>query len=138
MDNGTAAGGWKSRLRRWGRGIKADVLTLWYASRHPNTPILAKVLAVCLVAYAFSPIDLIPDFIPVLGLLDDAVILPLGIIVIVRLLPSEVLGECRAAASAHLVRGDAKPRSYIGSITIVAIWTASALMAWAVVRRFEW
>ena len=75
------------RMRCWIRSFKADALTLWYVSRHPQTPVVAKALAGCLVVYAFSPIDLIPDFIPLLGLLDDAIILPLGIILVVRLVP---------------------------------------------------
>ena len=125
------------RLRRWARSIKADALTLWYASRHPRTPILAKTLAVCLVVYAFSPIDLIPDFIPVLGLLDDAIILPLGILLIIRLVPQEVLQECRSSARAHLERGDAKPTSLIGVVVIVVIWIGLAVVTLAVIRRFN-
>jgi uncharacterized membrane protein YkvA (DUF1232 family) len=110
------------RLRRWARSIKADALTLWYVSRHPRTPIVAKALAVCLVVYAFSPIDLIPDFIPLLGLLDDAIILPLGILLVVRLVPQQILEECRVSATLHLERGDAKPTSRIGVIVIVLTW----------------
>jgi uncharacterized membrane protein YkvA (DUF1232 family) len=118
-----------TQLRRWARGIKADALTLWYVAQHPRTPVLAKTLAVCLVVYAFSPIDLIPDFIPVLGLLDDAIILPLGIILVVRLVPRRILEECRSAATVHLEHGDAKPTSRIGVVVIVSIWIALAIAA---------
>jgi uncharacterized membrane protein YkvA (DUF1232 family) len=123
------------RLRSWARRIKADALTLWYASRHPRTPMVAKALAVCLVVYAFSPIDLIPDFIPVLGLLDDAIILPLGILLVVRLVPPAVLGECRAQARAHLARGDAKPTSRVGVVAIVTLWIGLAMLAFVLLGR---
>jgi len=124
-----------SRLRSWARRIQTDALTLWYASRHPRTPIPAKALAVCLVVYAFSPIDLIPDFIPILGLLDDALILPLGILLVIRLMPQDVLDECRAHARAHLERGDAKPTSRAGSLAIVAIWLGLAIVAFTMIER---
>ena len=68
-----------SKLLQWAKKLKAEVVTLWFCYRHPQTPLIAKILAVAVVAYAFSPIDLIPDFIPVLGLLDDAILLPIGI-----------------------------------------------------------
>ena len=122
MTSETESRSLSSRLREWARAIQADALTLWYATRHPRTPILAKVLAAGLVVYAFSPIDLIPDFIPVLGLLDDAIILPLGIMLVVRLVPEDVLQDCRASAIAHVERGDAQPRSVAGLLVIVAIW----------------
>jgi uncharacterized membrane protein YkvA (DUF1232 family) len=125
-----------STLRQWARRIKADALTLWYASRHPRTPIVAKALAICLVIYAFSPIDLIPDFIPILGLLDDALILPLGILLVVRLVPQDVLDECRASAQAHVERGDTEPTSRIGTVVVVAVWVAAAMLTWVVVRHW--
>ena len=124
-----------TQLRDWARRIKADALTLWYAARHPRTPIAAKALAVCLVVYAFSPIDLIPDFIPVLGLLDDALILPAGILLVVRLVPRDVLDECRASARSHLERGDAEPRSRAGPAVIVTIWMVLAVLGFALLRR---
>jgi uncharacterized membrane protein YkvA (DUF1232 family) len=125
-----------AKLRGWARRIKADALSLWYASRHPRTPRVAKALAICLVVYAFSPIDLIPDFIPVLGLLDDALILPLGILLVVRLVPQDVLDECRASALAHLERGDTEPTSRMGTVAVLAVWVAAALLTWVVVRRW--
>ena len=84
------------RLREWGQRLKQDVVALWFCIRHPRTPFIAKALAVVLVAYAFSPIDLIPDFIPVLGYLDDVLILPAGIWLVLKLVPPDVLAECRA------------------------------------------
>ena len=78
--------------------LKNEIFALWLASRHPRTPLFAKVLAVAVVAYAVSPIDLIPDFIPVLGYLDDILLLPIGIWIVLKLIPGEVMTECRARA----------------------------------------
>src|SRR5437870_4827402 len=86
------------RAKSWARGVKRDVVALWLAGRDPRTPRLAKVLAVAVAAYALSPIDLIPDFVPVLGYLDDIVIVPLGILAVVRLIPPELMAEFRAEA----------------------------------------
>src|SRR5512141_3448314 len=99
MTSDTESRSLSSRLRAWARAIQADALTLWYAARHPRTPVLAKALAAGLVVYALSPIDLIPDFIPVLGLLDDALLLPLLILLVVRLMPADVFADCRARAA---------------------------------------
>src|SRR3546814_16019789 len=82
-------------LKSWAKRIKRDGLTLWFAGKNPRTPWYAKALAVFVVAYALSPIDLIPDFIPVLGYVDDVLLLPALIWLAIRLLPSEVLSECR-------------------------------------------
>ena len=84
--------------RAWARRIKRDAITLWFARAHPATPWYAKALGAFVVAYALSPIDLIPDFIPVLGYLDDVIVLPALIWLTVRLLPPDVLAECRAQA----------------------------------------
>lgn len=86
------------------RRIKRDALMLWFARRHPDTPIVAKVLCVFAVAYALSPIDLIPDFIPVLGYIDDAILLPALIWMAIRLLPAHVIEACRAEAESWLAR----------------------------------
>src|SRR6185436_14425584 len=91
-----------SRLRQWARAIQRDAHALSIAARHPRTPWYAKALALAVVAYAFSPIDLIPDFIPVLGYLDDALILPLGIWLTKCLIPVDILAECRAQAQIEL------------------------------------
>ena len=87
-----------TRLRRWAKRLKEKLRALHLASRHPRTPWYAKLLAILVVGYAFSPIDLIPDFIPILGYLDDALLLPLGILLVIRLIPSELMAEFRAAA----------------------------------------
>ena len=88
------------RLRRWARSLKAETMVLYFAVRDPRTPLAARLVAAAVVAYALSPIDLIPDFIPVLGLLDDALILPLGIALALRLVPAPVLADARAKAQA--------------------------------------
>ena len=115
------------RAKRWARGLKRDVHAVWLAARHPRTPRGAKLLALAVAAYALSPIDLIPDVIPVLGYLDDLLIVPLGILLVTRMMPPDVLAECRAAAEA----AGRRPRSLMGAAAIVALWLAAvALLAW--------
>lgn len=115
------------RAKRWARAIRRDVHAVWLAARHPRTPWYAKALALAVAAYALSPIDLIPDFIPVVGYLDDLLIVPLGILAVTRLVPGEVLAECRAAAEV----AESRPRSLAGAVAIVALWLAAAgLLAW--------
>jgi uncharacterized membrane protein YkvA (DUF1232 family) len=113
------------RLRAWARGIKRDVHALYLASRDERVPWYAKAVALAVAAYALSPIDLIPDFIPVIGYLDDLVIVPLGILLAVRLIPAEVLAEHRAAASA----AGERPVSRTAAVVIVAVWIGLALVA---------
>ncbi|MEK9803682.1 MAG: DUF1232 domain-containing protein, partial [Curvibacter sp.] len=90
--------GWLDGIRQRARALKAETYVLYLAARHPRTPWYAKLLVAVVVAYAFSPLDLIPDFIPVLGLLDDLVLIPLGLLLALRLVPPQVLAECRARA----------------------------------------
>ena len=118
-------------LKDWARRLKRDAVVLWVCARHPRTPFLAKALAAALVAYALSPIDLIPDFIPVLGYLDDLVILPLGVWLTLKLVPADVLAECRAEAHRRLEEWRAAPRSRGAAAVIVCLWVAGfALLAW--------
>ena len=115
------------QIKEWARAIKRDVVALWLAARDPRTPWYAKALAMAVAAYALSPIDLIPDFIPVLGYLDDAILVPLGIMLVVRLMPPELMAEYRAAAAA----AEGKPVSRAGAAFIVALWLlAAALVMW--------
>lgn len=119
------------RLRQKARMIRRDTYTLYLACRDPRTPWYVKLLAGGIVAYALSPIDLIPDFIPVLGYLDDLVLLPLGIVLAVKLIPEPVLVECRAKAQAHSER----PTSRTAAAVIIAIWlTIAGLLVWLVYR----
>ena len=118
-----------SRLREWARRLKQDVVALWFCTRHPRTPFIAKALAAAVVAYAFSPIDLIPDFIPVLGYLDDLILLPIGIWMVLKLVPGDVLEECRGQAARWLEEKQSGPRSYVGAALIVAAWLAALIFA---------
>jgi uncharacterized membrane protein YkvA (DUF1232 family) len=108
--------------RAWARRIKRDAVTLWFAKSHPGTPWYAKALGVFVVGYALSPIDLIPDFIPVLGYLDDVILLPALIWLTVRAIPEDVLQECRVKADVWIAAGNAKPRSKWAGVVIVALW----------------
>jgi uncharacterized membrane protein YkvA (DUF1232 family) len=117
-------------LRAWAVAVKRDVVAVALAARDPRTPPVAKLLALAIVAYALSPIDLIPDFIPVLGMLDELLLLPLGLWVVVRLIPREVLAEHRARAA-----GMRLAPSRIGAALIVALWLAVlAVVAWIIWR----
>lgn len=111
-----------ARLIDFARFVKRDLVALWLAARDPRTPILAKIIVACVTAYALSPIDLIPDFIPILGLLDDVIIVPAGIWLALRLVPSDVMDDCRARAG-HTV----KKASRAGLIAIILIWLGVAL-----------
>ncbi len=121
------------RLKDWARTLKRDVMTLWFALKHPDTSWYARVLAAVVTAYALSPIDLIPDFIPVLGYLDDLIIVPAGVWLLLKIVPENVLVDSRAASDKWFLEQKGKPRSYVGLIVILVLW---ALAAWAVYRLF--
>lgn len=114
------------KLKCWARGLKRDVVAVWLAARDPRTPWYARAAALCVAAYALSPIDLIPDFIPVLGYLDDIILVPLGLLLVIRLIPPEVMAEHRAAVAA---RRTAKPVSYLGAAFIAALWVGGVALA---------
>jgi uncharacterized membrane protein YkvA (DUF1232 family) len=106
------------KLKSWARTVKTDIVSLYIALKDTRTPLLAKVIAVSVVTYALSPIDLIPDFIPVFGYLDDLLIVPLGIAIAVRLIPSNLMAEFRAMAIEH----ERLPPSRIGGFIIACLW----------------
>ena len=106
------------KIKSWARGLKREVIALWIAARDPRVPLAAKLLAGAVAAYALSPIDLIPDFIPVIGYLDDLLIVPLGIILAVRLVPDDLMTQARAKAALRTGR----PTSRLGLAFILAIW----------------
>ncbi|PVM93704.1 hypothetical protein DDF67_03075 [Caulobacter endophyticus] len=114
----------QTRVREWARRLKRDVVALWLAARDPRVPWYAKALAAAVAAYALSPIDLIPDFIPILGYLDDVVLVPLGILLVVRLIPVDVMENLRTKAA-----GYDRPTSRTGLLAVLTIWliTAAAL-----------
>ena len=116
-----------ANLRTWARSIKRDVVALYLASRDPRVPWYAKALAAAVAGYALSPIDLIPDFIPVLGYLDDVLIVPLGILLVVCLIPPAIMAEHRQAAT--LIQD--RPINRQAAVVIIALWIASiALVGW--------
>ena len=113
-------------LKAWARGLKRDVVALWIAARDPRVAWPAKALAACVAAYALSPIDLIPDFIPVLGYLDDLIIVPAGIWLVVRLIPAPLMAEFRAAAGHRA----GKPVSYIAAAVIALLWVGAPILVY--------
>lgn len=115
------------QLGRWARRLKRDVVALALAARDPRVPWYAKAVAACVAAYALSPIDLIPDFIPILGYLDDVILVPLGIALAIRLIPPAIFQEHREAAAAP---GANRPASRVGAAIIIIIWIT--LTAWVV------
>jgi uncharacterized membrane protein YkvA (DUF1232 family) len=121
---------WRQRARR----LKAETYALYLAYRDPRTPWYARLLAVAVVAYAVSPIDLIPDFIPVLGYLDDLLLVPLGIALVLKLIPAPVMAECRARAREAEAHGRLDGRG--AAAAIIALWLLGAALAvWLVARR---
>jgi len=110
--------------------LRIEAHATWLVARDPRTPWAARLLCLAIAAYALSPIDLIPDFIPVLGLVDDALLIPAGLWLVARLLPPGLMAEHRAAATAAAER----PVSKAGALIVIAIWAGFALLAWSLVR----
>jgi uncharacterized membrane protein YkvA (DUF1232 family) len=123
----------KDRLRDWARVIKRDVRALYLASRDPRVPWYAKALAIVVAGYALSPIDLIPDFVPVLGYLDDVMLVPPGVLLVIRMIPPEIMAEHRELAAA----AQEQPVSRRAAVVIACIWAAAILLcAWLAYRFF--
>ena len=123
---------WKERAGQ----LKAETYALFLAYRDRRTPWHARLFAGCVVAYAFSPLDLIPDFIPVLGYLDDLILLPLGVALALKMIPPEVMADSRARAKEMLAQD--RPRSWIAGAAIVAVWLLlAALGVFLMVRLFD-
>jgi uncharacterized membrane protein YkvA (DUF1232 family) len=114
-------------LKAWARRLIRDVHAIYFAAGDPRVPWYVRILAIAVAGYALSPIDLIPDFIPVIGYADDLIIVPLGIWLVVSLIPKEVMAECRAKA----IEAGQRPRSKTAAIVIIAIWIfAAAVLGW--------
>ena len=120
-------------LKAWARAIKRDMVALWLAARDPRVPWYAKALAAAVAAYALSPIDLIPDFIPVLGYRDDLIIVPLGILLAVRLIPADVMEDLREQAINR-----SRPGSWAGVAIVVTLWLPLAVVFASAVRSQNW
>jgi uncharacterized membrane protein YkvA (DUF1232 family) len=120
------------RWKRWARELKTQTYALYFAMEDPRVPFSAKLLAASVLAYAASPIDLIPDFIPVLGYLDDLVVVPLGVALVVKMIPPEVWAECRAKAT----RGGAETKffGWAGAAAIALVW--ALVVAWVLWKIF--
>jgi uncharacterized membrane protein YkvA (DUF1232 family) len=123
--------GWRARLEEAARRLKRDALTVWILARDPRTPPAPKLVAAMVAAYAFSPVDLIPDFIPVLGLLDDLILVPLGLALALRLTPEAIVENARREAARRAER----PVSMAGLAAMVAMWALAAFALWRLARR---
>ena len=119
------------RARAWATRMRRETMAVYLAIRDPRTPWIAKLVGGLVVAYAASPIDLVPDFVPVLGMVDDLLIVPLGLWLTVRLIPHEILEQARARADVELRR----PKSVVAGFFVVAVWLGALLLAIALVRR---
>ena len=120
---------WKQRVRK----LKMETYAIYLAYRDPRVPWYAKLFAACVIGYALSPIDLIPDFIPVLGYLDDLVLIPLGIALAMKMIPQTVLAECREKAQTTMSQN--KPTNWVAAGVIVAIWLFLAALAIILIIR---
>ncbi len=120
---------WKQRAEQ----LKTETYALWLAYKDPRVRWYARLFAACVVGYAFSPIDLIPDPIPVLGYLDDLILIPLGVALALKMIPPAVMAECREKAQAAMSQG--KPRNWMAAAVIVAIWLALAALAVILIAR---
>ena len=119
-----------ARLKAWAAELKTQLITLWFCRRHPDMAWAAKALAILVVAYALSPIDLVPDFIPVLGYVDDLILVPFGIYIALRLIPPHVLEEARRQALEWEASRPERPRNYWAAGFIVLVWVALAYWLW--------
>ncbi|GFR44439.1 hypothetical protein Agub_g5678, partial [Astrephomene gubernaculifera] len=125
---------WYQRLKKAAKALKREVLAVYYAMRHPDTPLAAKALGFLVLAYALSPLDLIPDFIPVLGILDDLILLPLMIAGAIALVPKPVMEECRRRAVAEPLR---LARNWVAATCVAVIWVGCIeAVAWWLVMRY--
>jgi uncharacterized membrane protein YkvA (DUF1232 family) len=123
---------WRTEARR----LKREVYALYLACRDPRVPCYAKAVAAGIVAYAFSPIDLIPDFIPILGYVDELVLLPLGVLLVRRLIPATVMADCRLRAEEAFRQG--KPVSRVGAAIVVGLWLILAVVGIVLAGRLLW
>jgi uncharacterized membrane protein YkvA (DUF1232 family) len=120
------------KIKTWVKNLKRQLFILYFAYRDERVPWYAKVFTACVVAYAFSPIDLIPDFIPILGYLDDVIIIPLGIMFALKMIPKSVISDCEVKAEVMMKNG--KPKNWIVGSLIVLIW--SVIILWLILKVY--
>jgi uncharacterized membrane protein YkvA (DUF1232 family) len=123
-----------NKIKAWARNLKKYVFVLYFANKDPRVPWYAKVFTACVVAYAFSPIDLIPDFIPVLGYLDDIIIVPLGIKLALKMIPNTVVKDCEEKAEELMVKG--KPKNWLVGTLIIIFW--GIILIWGSMSTFQY
>jgi uncharacterized membrane protein YkvA (DUF1232 family) len=123
-----------NKIKSWARNLKKYVFVLYFAYKDSRVPWYAKVFTACVVAYAFSPIDLIPDFIPVLGYLDDIIIVPLGIKLALKLIPNTVIKDCEEQAEELMVKG--KPENWVVGTLIIIFW--GIVLIWGSMAMFQY
>ena len=122
------------KLKSWAWRLKKDVLMLWFSTKNPKTPLAPKIICIFIVAYALSPIDLIPDFIPILGYVDNLILLPVLILVAIRLIPKSIIQESRMKADEWLIKNLSKPKSYLGFLIVITIWLLILWLSYKVFR----
>lgn len=122
------------KIKSWAQLLKKDVLMLWFATKNSKTPRAPKLICIFIVAYALSPIDLIPDFIPILGYVDDLILLPMLIWIAIRLIPNTIIQESRVKADEWLIKNQSRPKSYLGIVIVVLVWL---LMLWLSYQLFQ-
>ncbi|HWO96424.1 MAG TPA: YkvA family protein [Bacillus sp. (in: firmicutes)] len=120
------------KIKAWAKNLKRQIFILYFACKDVRVPWYAKAFTAFVVAYAFSPIDLIPDFIPILGYLDEVILLPLGIMFALKMIPKDVLSDCEAKAEEMMRNG--KPKNWIAGLIIIVIWVA--ITVWAVMKIY--
>jgi uncharacterized membrane protein YkvA (DUF1232 family) len=124
---------WLEQRKHWARSLKVEAFTIYLACRDPRLPWSTRLCAACVAAYAFSPIDLIPDFIPIFGYLDDLILVPLGVALVLRMIPVALLDEHRTQARFMAARG--KPANWIAAAAILIVWL---LLGTWLVKYFLW
>jgi uncharacterized membrane protein YkvA (DUF1232 family) len=121
------------KIKAWAKNLKRQIFILYLASKDNRVPWYAKVFIICVVAYAFSPIDLIPDFIPILGYLDDIILVPLGILLALKMIPKQVILDCEKQANEMMKKG--KPKNWIVGSLIIFVWIA--IILWLTIKIFQ-
>ncbi|MGE7767141.1 YkvA family protein [Peribacillus sp. NPDC096540] len=122
-----------NKIKNWARKLKRQIFILYFACKDERVPWYSKVFTACVVAYAFSPIDLIPDFIPILGYLDDVILVPIGVVIALKMIPKSVLTNCEVKAEEMMKKG--KPKNWIVGSIIVLIW--GLIIIWAIIKIYR-